>query len=191
MDRIEFDNESSPSDLQRNADKQSIQSLVHSCQCSDANCLLPLYRMIKVYLEHKKICKVKTKCDTCQKIYVLYFYHAKECKIEECPFPFCTEIKNKLKQRRYESLLKYLWIILLFQWVYLGYYKGTNYYGVVCQLWLLTLWHQMQHHQIYQLFNGDPPVTVWVNPLFHHLLRLWLIFNELPISSTQTQKRFQ
>lgn len=115
MDKLGFDLDdgSSPSDLQQanpqEARKQSIQrciqSLVHACQCRDANCRLPSCQKMKRVVSHTKLCKRKTNggCPICKQLIALCCYHAKHCQDAKCPVPFCPNIKIKLKQQQLQQ----------------------------------------------------------------------------------------
>lgn len=115
MDKLGFDLDdgSSPSDMQQanpqEARKQSIQrciqSLVHACQCRDANCRLPSCQKMKRVVNHTKLCKRKTNggCPICKQLIALCCYHAKHCQEAKCPVPFCPNIKLKLKQQQLQQ----------------------------------------------------------------------------------------
>lgn len=115
MEKLGFDLDdgSSPSDLQQSnpqeARKQSIQrciqSLVHACQCRDANCRLPSCQKMKRVVAHTKLCKRKTNggCPICKQLIALCCYHAKHCQEAKCPVPFCPNIKHKLKQQQLQQ----------------------------------------------------------------------------------------
>lgn len=115
MERLGFDLDdgSSPSDMKQNnpqvARKQSIQrciqSLVHACQCRDANCRLPSCQRMKLVVSHTKLCKRKTNggCPICKQLIALCCYHAKHCQEAKCLVPFCPNIKHKLKQQQLQQ----------------------------------------------------------------------------------------
>lgn len=118
MEELSFglDEESSPSD-QKQANPQEvrklsiqrcIQSLVHACQCRDANCRLPSCQKMKRVVTHTKICKRKTNggCPICKQLIALCCYHAKHCQETKCPVPFCSNIKHKLKQQQLQQRLQ-------------------------------------------------------------------------------------
>ncbi len=50
--------------------QRCIQSLVHACQCRDANCLLPSCRKMKRVVAHTRSCKRKTNggCPICKQV---------------------------------------------------------------------------------------------------------------------------
>ena len=74
-----------PSKRQRKLSIQRcIQSLVHACQCRDANCNLPGYHKMKRVVAHTKQCKKKNPnagCPICKQLIALCCYHAKICKV--------------------------------------------------------------------------------------------------------------
>ena len=78
--------------------QRCIQSLVHACQCRDANCQLPSCRKMKRIVAHTKSCKRKTNggCPICKQLIALCCYHAKACNEPKCPVPFCVNIKQKM-----------------------------------------------------------------------------------------------
>ncbi|PNF21676.1 hypothetical protein B7P43_G11292, partial [Cryptotermes secundus] len=113
---LDLDDGSSPSD-QKQANPQEarklsiqrcIQSLVHACQCRDANCRLPSCQKMKRVVQHTKICKRKTNggCPICKQLIALCCYHAKHCQETKCPVPFCLNIKHKLKQQQLQQRLQ-------------------------------------------------------------------------------------
>ncbi|XP_018792789.1 PREDICTED: histone acetyltransferase p300 isoform X3 [Bactrocera latifrons] len=113
---LDIDDGSSPADLKQanpqEARKQSIQrciqSLVHACQCRDANCRLPSCQKMKRVVQHTKNCKRKTNggCPICKQLIALCCYHAKHCQEQKCPVPFCPNIKHKLKQQQLQQKLQ-------------------------------------------------------------------------------------
>lgn len=115
MEKLGFDLDdgSSPSDMKQanpqEARKQSIQrciqSLVHACQCRDANCRLPSCQKMKRVVQHTKNCKRKTNggCPICKQLIALCCYHAKHCQEIKCLVPFCPNIKHKLKQQQLQQ----------------------------------------------------------------------------------------
>lgn len=114
MEKLGFDlDDGSPTDMKQanpqEARKQSIQrciqSLVHACQCRDANCRLPSCQKMKRVVSHTKLCKRKTNggCPICKQLIALCCYHAKHCQEAKCPVPFCPNIKHKLKQQQLQQ----------------------------------------------------------------------------------------
>ncbi|CAO2601544.1 Histone acetyltransferase p300 [Lemmus lemmus] len=81
--------------------QRCIQSLVHACQCRNANCSLPSCQKMKRVVQHTKGCKLKTNggCPICKQLIALCCYHAKHCQENNCPVPFCFNIKQKLEQQ--------------------------------------------------------------------------------------------
>lgn len=64
--------------------QRCIQSLVHACQCRDANCRLPSCQKMKRVVQHTKICKRKANgdCPICKQLIALCCYHAKYCQVQ-------------------------------------------------------------------------------------------------------------
>ncbi|XP_030060502.1 histone acetyltransferase p300-like [Microcaecilia unicolor] len=90
----------SPGDSRRLSIRRCIQSLVHACRCSNANCSLPSCLKIKRVVQHTKCCKRMASCNTCKQFITLCCYHARHCQENKCPVLFCLNIKQKLQQRR-------------------------------------------------------------------------------------------
>ena len=114
MEKLGFDldsgdgNGSNPQDNKRFAIQRCIQSLVHACQCRDANCRLPSCHKMKRVVSHTKQCKRKSNggCPICKQLIALCCYHAKMCQEAKCPVPFCQSIKQKLKQQQLQQRLQ-------------------------------------------------------------------------------------
>ncbi|XP_028935153.1 histone acetyltransferase p300 isoform X2 [Ornithorhynchus anatinus] len=98
----------SPGDSRRLSIQRCIQSLVHACQCRNANCSLPSCQKMKKVVLHTKCCKRKTNggCPICKQLIALCCYHAKHCQENKCPVPFCLNIKHKLRQQQLQHRLQ-------------------------------------------------------------------------------------
>ncbi|XP_067087813.1 uncharacterized protein [Osmerus mordax] len=98
----------SPGDSRRLSIQRCIQSLVHACQCRNANCSLPSCQKMKRVVQHTKGCKRKTSggCPICKQLIALCCYHAKHCQENKCPVPFCLNIKHKLRQQQLQHRLQ-------------------------------------------------------------------------------------
>ncbi|KAM9394002.1 histone acetyltransferase p300 isoform 2-T2 [Pholidichthys leucotaenia] len=98
----------SPGDSRRLSIQRCIQSLVHACQCRNANCSLPSCQKMKRVVQHTKSCKRKTNggCPICKQLIALCCYHAKHCQENKCPVPFCLNIKQKLRQQQLQHRLQ-------------------------------------------------------------------------------------
>ncbi|XP_028840880.1 histone acetyltransferase p300 isoform X2 [Denticeps clupeoides] len=98
----------SPGDSRRLSIQRCIQSLVHACQCRNANCSLPSCQKMKRVVQHTKGCKRKTNggCPICKQLIALCCYHAKHCQEAKCPVPFCLNIKHKLRQQQLQHRLQ-------------------------------------------------------------------------------------
>lgn len=98
----------SPQESRRLSIQRCIQSLVHACQCRNANCSLPSCQKMKRVVQHTKGCKRKTNggCPVCKQLIALCCYHAKHCQENKCPVPFCLNIKNKLRQQQIQHRLQ-------------------------------------------------------------------------------------
>ncbi|RVE69195.1 hypothetical protein OJAV_G00075480 [Oryzias javanicus] len=97
-----------PGDSRRLSIQRCIQSLVHACQCRNANCSLPSCQKMKRVVQHTKGCKRKTNggCPICKQLIALCCYHAKHCQENKCPVPFCLNIKQKLRQQHLQHRLQ-------------------------------------------------------------------------------------
>ncbi len=97
-----------PGDSRRLSIQRCIQSLVHACQCRNANCSLPSCQKMKRVIQHTKGCKRKTNggCPICKQLIALCCYHAKHCQENKCPVPFCLNIKQKLRQQQLQHRLQ-------------------------------------------------------------------------------------
>ncbi|XP_063635647.1 histone acetyltransferase p300-like [Cydia splendana] len=97
--------QANPQEARKLSIQRCIQSLVHACQCRDANCRLPSCQKMKRVVAHTKICKRKTKgdCPICKQLIALCCYHAKHCQETKCSVPFCSSIKQKLKQQQVQQ----------------------------------------------------------------------------------------
>lgn len=97
--------QTNPQDARKLSIQRCIQSLVHACQCRDANCRPPSCHKMKRVVQHTKNCKRKTNggCPICKQLIALCCYHAKHCQETKCPVPFCSSIKHKLKQQQLQQ----------------------------------------------------------------------------------------
>uniref|UniRef100_A0A8C7Z5H9 histone acetyltransferase n=1 Tax=Oryzias sinensis TaxID=183150 RepID=A0A8C7Z5H9_9TELE len=97
----------SPQENRRLSIQRCIQSLVHACQCRNANCSLSSCQKMKRVVQHTKGCKRKTNggCPVCKQLIALCCYHAKHCQENKCPVPFCLNIKQKLHQQQLQHRL--------------------------------------------------------------------------------------
>lgn len=119
MDKLGFDLDdgSSPSDAKQTNPQEArklsiqrcIQSLVHACQCRDANCRLPSCQKMKRVVTHTRSCKRKTNggCPICKQLIALCCYHAKHCTETKCMVPFCLNIRQKLRQQQLQQRLQH------------------------------------------------------------------------------------
>ncbi|KAH7721808.1 TAZ zinc finger family protein [Aphelenchoides avenae] len=90
--------------------QRCIQSLVHACQCRDANCRRPTCHKMKKVVHHVKLCKKRQQadCPVCKQAIALSCYHSKRCNLAQCPVPFCSNIRQKLNEQMQERLLDLL-----------------------------------------------------------------------------------
>ena len=94
-----------PAEARRLSIQRCIQSLVHACQCRDANCRLASCQKMKRVMAHTRCCRRKTNggCPVCKQLIALCCYHAKHCLETKCPVPFCITIKQKLQQQQMQQ----------------------------------------------------------------------------------------
>ena len=88
--------------------QRCIQSLVHACQCQDANCMTSSCLKMKRVVSHTRQCRQKSNggCPICKQLIALCCYHAKMCNEPKCPVPFCQSIKQKLRQQQMQQQLQ-------------------------------------------------------------------------------------
>lgn len=102
----------SPGESRRLSIQRCIQSLLHACQCRDANCRRPSCIKMKRVVQHSKSCKRKNNqtdgppCPICKQLVALCCYHSKHCEQDKCPVPYCLNIKNKFKTQQMQLRLK-------------------------------------------------------------------------------------
>ncbi|KAF0295122.1 Histone acetyltransferase p300 [Amphibalanus amphitrite] len=96
------------SDLRRQSLERCIKSLVHSCQCRDANCRQQSCQKMKRVVSHTKSCRKKVNggCPICKQLVAVCCYHAKCCKEDKCMVPFCGSIKSRLAQQQMQAQLQ-------------------------------------------------------------------------------------
>ncbi|XP_026544912.1 CREB-binding protein-like [Notechis scutatus] len=98
----------SPADSRRLSIQRCIQSLIHACQCRNANCSVPSCQKMKKVVQHTKRCKRKISggCPVCKQLVALCCYHAKHCQENKCLVPLCLNIKRKLRQQELQHRLR-------------------------------------------------------------------------------------
>ena len=117
LEKIGFDMDSEVSEAQKQQNPQEarrlsvqkcIQSLVHACQCRDANCRLAPCQKMKRVVTHAKACQRKMNggCPICKQLITLCCYHAKHCTETKCAVPFCPNIKQKLQQQQADNRMR-------------------------------------------------------------------------------------
>ncbi|VEL37511.1 unnamed protein product, partial [Protopolystoma xenopodis] len=85
----------------RNSIERCIKSLVHACQCRDANCRMQTCTQMKRVLCHARSCTKKAtgQCVLCKQLLSLCWHHARCCEETKCSVPFCLNIKYRVKQQ--------------------------------------------------------------------------------------------
>ncbi|NP_001191640.1 CREB-binding protein [Aplysia californica] len=96
------DKEENPQESRRKSIQRCISSLVHACQCRNANCRMNACHKMKRVVGHTMSCRRKTNngCPICKQLIALCCYHAKHCVENKCQVPFCAQLKQKLKQKQ-------------------------------------------------------------------------------------------
>ncbi|KAI6201456.1 Histone acetyltransferase [Aphelenchoides besseyi] len=99
---IEVDKSNESHNARNESVKKCIQSLVHACQCRDANCRRSTCMKMKRVVQHTKLCKRRqtTNCSVCKQLIALCCYHAKHCDLAQCHVPFCSNIRQKLQEQK-------------------------------------------------------------------------------------------
>ena len=79
-----------------------LKTFLHSVHCRNANCTFAKCMQFKRVIAHSKQCqKYKlNQCDYCRQLIALCIYHAKTCKDDPCLVPYCSNIKQRLKQQK-------------------------------------------------------------------------------------------
>ncbi|KHJ49440.1 hypothetical protein D918_00566 [Trichuris suis] len=82
--------------------QRCIQSLVHACQCRDANCRRLSCMKMKRVVQHTKTCKKRHNgtCPVCKQLMALCCFHARTCTEQNCMVPFCLNIRQKLAEQQ-------------------------------------------------------------------------------------------
>jgi hypothetical protein len=99
---IEVDKSADSTNSRNESIQRCIQSLVHACQCRDANCRRVTCHKMKKVVQHTKLCKKRqhTNCPVCKQLIALCCYHAKHCSQTNCAVPFCSNIRLKLQEQK-------------------------------------------------------------------------------------------
>lgn len=93
MEKQIVEEENKSNDSSANARNESVvkcvNSLVHSCQCRDANCRRATCNKMKKVVQHTRACKKRQSpngaCQVCKQMIALCCYHAKHCNSQNCP----------------------------------------------------------------------------------------------------------
>ncbi|TKR68279.1 hypothetical protein L596_024280 [Steinernema carpocapsae] len=108
MDKIstlmDDDSKSNSVNSRNESIQRCISSLVHACQCRDANCRRISCHKMKRVVSHTRGCRKRQQsnsiCPVCKQLIALCCYHAKHCNLESCPVPFCFNIRQKLQEQK-------------------------------------------------------------------------------------------
>ena len=92
----------------RQSVQRCIQSLEHATYCDDHSCQLQMCLKMKKAFAHSKQCKRKTNggCPNCKILIALCCYHAKHCTKTNCMIPYCSHLKQKLRQQLLQQRLQ-------------------------------------------------------------------------------------
>ena len=105
-------NAPSQADSKKQSIQRCIQGLVHSCNCRDANCRMHSCQRLKRLVAHSRVCKKRqgqpNGCQICRQFVALCCYHSKTCEDTQnkCPVPFCSNIKNRMKQQQLQQRMR-------------------------------------------------------------------------------------
>lgn len=82
--------------------QRCIHSLVHACQCRDANCRRLSCHKMKRVVQHTRGCRKRQggNCPVCKQLIALCCYHARHCLDANCQVPFCQNIRQKLHEQK-------------------------------------------------------------------------------------------
>ncbi|VDP85670.1 unnamed protein product [Echinostoma caproni] len=92
----------------RSSIERCIKSLLHACQCRDANCRMQTCTQMKRVLCHARNCvkKATNSCVLCRQLLSLLWHHARCCEESKCSVPFCANIKYRVKQKQLQQRLQ-------------------------------------------------------------------------------------
>ncbi|TPP62652.1 CREB-binding protein 1 (SmCBP1), partial [Fasciola gigantica] len=92
----------------RSSIERCIKSLLHACQCRDANCRMQTCTQMKRVLCHARNCvkKATNSCVLCRQLLSLLWHHARGCEESKCSVPFCANIKYRVKQKQLQQRLQ-------------------------------------------------------------------------------------
>lgn len=102
----------SPADAKKQSVQRCVQSLVHACNCRDANCRMPSCARLKRITQHSRICKKRqvgtNQCPICRQLIALCCFHSKICDDTQnkCLVPFCPNIKKRMKQQQVQARMR-------------------------------------------------------------------------------------
>ena len=133
MEKLGFDldggggdptNATNPQEARKLSIQRCIQSLVHACQCRDANCRLPSCHKMKRVVSHTKQCKRKTNggCPICKQLIALCCYHAKLCQVNIISFHWRSDGQWLLHSADWlgVAILSSDWSLLRVSWLVIG-----------------------------------------------------------------------
>eukprot|EP00054_Salpingoeca_dolichothecata_P028111 m.210847 g.210847 ORF g.210847 m.210847 type:complete len:1191 (-) comp26132_c3_seq4:103-3675(-) len=85
-----------------------LESVVHACSCIDPACTFPSCAKMKQVVEHTRSCPNRGEnCTMCKKLLHVYLFHARSCRLNTCPVPYCANLKSRLlrqeQTRRYRA----------------------------------------------------------------------------------------
>ncbi|XP_041985967.1 protein cbp-1-like [Aricia agestis] len=88
-----------------------VQTLEHSCKCSEAKCRLGMYscQKMKLVFYHTRVCrrKLTDNCGICRQLVVLCCHHARGCRARHCVVPYCCQIKKRGDLRSFRDPVIY------------------------------------------------------------------------------------
>lgn len=102
----------SPGDSRKQSIQRCAQSLVHACNCRDANCRIQSCMRLKRIVVHSRNCKKRqvgqNQCPICRQLIALCCHHSRICEDTQnkCMVPFCATIKNRLKEQQLQARMR-------------------------------------------------------------------------------------
>ena len=80
-----------------------VELLVHASQCVNLHCDQPNCHLMQPAIAHTKCCQETDKavCPVCKEMFILSSLHRHNCSAQECPVPFCLQLKRGNVQLSY------------------------------------------------------------------------------------------
>ena len=94
-------------DSRRTKVNKCLEMLDHTTNCNNTSCPQQGCMKIKAILVHNKNCrrKLNGNCPFCKQLIALCLYHAKHCPRNHCKTPYCSVIKQRIRQKSMQTRL--------------------------------------------------------------------------------------